>query len=192
MHQFITDIVYFSEPFDRYHAYLDLQRLSEVNGGIVRTPERVMSARWMWSIGKVRRYLGELVEHGALQQIKSGRNNVLRLPFEHGDPLVSKRARADQFRTAVVGYAETMQIEIAVLNQYIDYWLKYNPASDSYKFESFEGFDIGKTLTYWLTKNKSLTNHNNLQDNGKNIESAAHGSATRHYADALTLEDIKQ
>lgn len=191
MHPFISDFIYFCEPYDRYHAYLDLQRLSSINGGIVRTPERVLASRWMWSIGKVRRYIAELVEHGALEQLKSGRNNVIRIPLETGDPSQSHRARADKFRNDVVAYSSNIDIEVAALNQYIDYWLKFNPVNNSFRFESFEGFDIGQTLEYWINKRKSINNNTNTNHNGNFREHAAPCSTKGDNSPALTIEDIK-
>ena len=191
MHPFISDFIYFCEPFDKFHAFEDLHKLSVVNGGIVRTPERVLAARWMWSIGKVRRYISELCEHGALEQIKSGRNNVIRIPFEVGDPMANRRTRADKFKSDVVAYAQTIDIDVSALNQYIEYWLTYNPITNTFKYETFDGYDIGVTLDYWLTKRKQINKQTNTNHNGKQTEHAAHCNAEGNTAPALTLEDIK-
>ena len=82
---------YFSEPFDKIHAWLDLVMLAnfksrvvnirgimiKVDRGQVLAGEDFFSKRWNWSRGKVRRYFKFLEK--TVQQIVHHKNNVCSL-----------------------------------------------------------------------------------------------------------------
>lgn len=71
----VDNPMYFSEPFDKTHAWIDLILMAE-DDGVVRTTVPMLSTRWKWSEGKVRRFLKAFAEDGAIEyQGKGGRDN---------------------------------------------------------------------------------------------------------------------
>lgn len=156
MSRYIDDIIYYCEPFDRWHAWHDLVQLSKYNQGRIITPERVMSSRWQWSIGKVRRYLAELCQYGALEQVKSGRNNILRIASEYQqqDDYNSKGERLEKWKEQVLRATEGEDIE--AVEQYITYWGAYSNITKLFKFETTPDYEIMKTWESWLAKRKEL------------------------------------
>ena len=81
---------YFGEAFTRMHAWIDLLLMANYRDGFIRvrgikvpvsrgqvaTSSLSLSKRWMWSRGKVQRYLNELESSG---QISQQTNNVITL-----------------------------------------------------------------------------------------------------------------
>ena len=81
---------YFGEAFTRMHAWVDLLLMANYRDGFIRvrgikvpvsrgqvaTSSLSLSKRWMWSRGKVQRYLNELESSG---QISQQTNNVITL-----------------------------------------------------------------------------------------------------------------
>lgn len=71
----VDNPMYFSEPFDKTHAWIDLILMAE-DDGVVRTTVPLLAERWKWSEGKVRRFLKAFAEDGAIEyQGKGGRDN---------------------------------------------------------------------------------------------------------------------
>lgn len=156
MSRYIDDIIYYCEPFDRWHAWHDLVQLSKYNQGRIITPERVMASRWQWSIGKVRRYIAELCQYGALEQVKSGRNNIIRIASEYQqqDYYNSKGERLERWKEQVLRATEGEDSQ--AVEQYIIYWGAYSNITKLFKFETTPDYDIMKTWESWLAKRKEL------------------------------------
>lgn len=57
----IDNRMYFSEPFDKTHAWIDLIMIAD-SSGTISTNIKQLANRWKWSEGKVRRYLAKLSE----------------------------------------------------------------------------------------------------------------------------------
>lgn len=156
MSRYIDDIIYFCEPFDRWHAWHDLVQLSKYNQGRIMTPERVMASRWQWSIGKVRRYIAELCQYGALEQVRSGRNNIIRIASEYlqQDDYNSKGERFEKWKEQVLRATEGEDSQ--AVEQYITYWGNYSNITKLFKFETTPDYEIMKTWESWLAKRKEL------------------------------------
>lgn len=70
----VDNPMYFSEPFDKTHAWIDLILMAE-DDGVVRTTVPTLANRWKWSDGKVRRFLKAFADDGAIEyEGKGGRN----------------------------------------------------------------------------------------------------------------------
>lgn len=183
MSRYIDDIIYYCEPFDRWHAWHDLVQLSKYNQGRIITPERVMASRWQWSIGKVRRYIAELCQYGALEQVKSGRNNIIRIASEYQqqDDYNSKGERFDRWKEQVLKATEGEE-QLAV-EQYITYWSAYSNITKLFKFETTPEYDIISTWEKWLAKRKELQTTNNNKN---------HGRTKQHDASSDTKSDAEK
>lgn len=191
MARYIDDIIYYCEPFDRWHVWHDLTILSKYNNGIVKTPERVMASRWQWSIGKVRRYLAELCQYGALEQIKVGRNNILRIAqdYRQDEYQESKAQRLAMWKEQVLKF--TAGEEQQAVEQYITYWSAYSNITQLYKFESQPEYDIENTWTSWMAKRKELQTNNNNKNHGRKKQLAAPSSAKSDGAEPLTIGECQ-
>lgn len=167
MIRYIDDIIYYAEPFDRWHAWHDLTQLSKYHNGIVKTPERVIASRWQWSIGKVRRYLAELCQYGALEQVKSGRNNILRIAQEYQaeEDQESKAQRLAHWKEQVISFTDGAE-QLAV-EQYLTYWGQYSNITQLYKWEATPDYDIESTWARWMEKRKELQTTKNNNNNGR-------------------------
>lgn len=190
MSRYIDDIIYYCEPFDRWHAWQDILSLSKYNNGIVKTPERVMAGRWQWSIGKVRRYIAELTQYGSLEQIKSGRNNIIRIASEYlnDEQIDSKAQRLAQWKEQVISYTEGEEEQ--AIEQYITYWGQYSNITQLYKWESTPEYDIESTWAKWLAKRKELQTTNNYNNGRKERKHAAHSSTESNGAEPFTIADF--
>lgn len=190
MIRYIDDIIYYVEPFDRWHAWHDLTQLSKYHNGIVKTPERVMSIRWQWSIGKVRRYLSELCQYGALEQVKSGRNNILRISQEYQaeEDHESKAQRLAHWKEQVISF--TAGAEQLAVEQYITYWSAYSNITNLFKFESQPEYDIESTWARWMEKRKELQTTRNNNNNGRDEQYAAHSSTESNGERPFTISDF--
>lgn len=190
MVRYIDDIIYYCEPFDRWHAWHDLTQLSKYNQGRIITPERVMASRWQWSIGKVRRYLAELCQYGALELVKSGRNNILRITADYlqEEYLDSKGDRLARWKEQVLKATEGEE-QLAV-EQYIAYWSAYSNITKLFKFETTPEYDIINTWEKWLAKRKELQTTNNYNNGRNQREHAAHSSAESNGAEPFTIADF--
>lgn len=190
MARYIDDIIYFCEPFDRWHAFHDMLCLSKYNNGVVKTPERVMAGRWQWSIGKVRRYLAELCQYGALEQVKSGRNNILRISSEYlqDEQIDSKAQRLAHWKEQVVSY--TKGEEDQAIEQYITYWGQFSNITKLYKFEATPEYDIAPTWARWMEKRKELQTTKNNNNNGRKKQHAALSSAKSDEQRPFTIGDF--
>lgn len=190
MSNYINDIIYFCEPFDRWHAWQDLAQLSKYNNGIVKTPERVMAGRWQWSIGKVRRYLAELCQFGVLEQVKSGRNNILRIAQEYQleEEQNSKAHRLANWKEQVISF--TNGEEQLAVEQYITYWSAYSNITHLFKWESLPEYDIESTWARWMEKRKELQTTKNNNDNGKSRTTATTSSTTASGSKPFTIAEL--
>lgn len=190
MIRYIDDIIYYAEPFDRWHAWHDLTQLSKYHNGIVKTPERVMASRWQWSIGKVRRYLAELCQYGALEQVKSGRNNILRIAQEYQaeQDQESKAQRLANWKEQVLNF--TAGEEQQAVEQYITYWSAYSNITQLYKFESQPEYDIESTWASWMAKRKELQTTKNNYNNGRTKQPAAPSSTKSNGERPFTIGDF--
>ena len=190
MSRYIDDIIYYCEPFDRWHAWHDILFLSKYNNGIVKTPERVIASRWQWSVGKVRRYLAELCQNGALEQVKSGRNNILRIASEYLDDqqIDSKAQRLAQWKEQVISF--TAGEEQQAVDQYITYWSAYSNITQLYKFESKPDYDIESTWASWMAHRKELQTTKNNFNNGRTKQPAAPSSTKSNGERPFTIEDF--
>lgn len=191
MSRYIDDIIYYCEPFDRWHAWYDLTQLSKYHQGRIITPERVMASRWQWSIGKVRRYLAELQQYGALELVKSGRNNILRITADYlqDDDYTGKGQRLQQWKEQVLKVTEGEE-QLAV-EQYITYWSSYSNITKLFKFETTPEYDIVSTWEQWLAKRKELQTTKNIKNYGRQKQHAAPSSAESNGAEPLTIADIR-
>lgn len=173
MNPYISDIIYCCEPFDRYHAFCDLQNLSQYNDGRIICPERVLASRWMWSVGKVRRYLEDLAQHSVIRQTKGTKQNIITLVDDAQELIASttKEARAREFCDLVNSTYGDISADIR--DSYINYWLDWSPRVNKYRFERTSDFDLSQTLAYWITnknkfnnksKDKEHENHERLND----------------------------
>ena len=115
-----------------------------------------MASRWQWSIGKVRRYLAELQQYGALELVKSGRNNILRITADYlqEEDYDSKGERLARWKEQVLKATEGEE-QLAV-EQYITYWSAYSNITKLFKFEITQDYEIMKTWESWLAKRKEL------------------------------------
>lgn len=190
MIRYIDDIIYYAEPFDRWHAWQDLTQLSKYHNGIVQTPERVMASRWQWSIGKVRRYLAELCQYGALEQVKSGRNNILRIASEYlnDEQIDSKAQRLAHWKEQVISF--TNGAEQLAVEQYITYWSAYSNITHLYKWESTPEYDIESTWARWMDKRKELQTTKINNYNGRKKQHATSSSTESNGARPFTIEDF--
>lgn len=191
MIRYIDDIIYYAEPFDRWHAWHDLTILSKYHNGIVNTPERVMASRWQWSIGKVRRYLAELCQYGALEQVKSGRNNILRIAQEYQaeQDQESKAQRLAHWKEQVISY--TKGEEEQAIEQYITYWGQFSNITNLYKFEATPEYDIAPTWARWMEKRRELQTTKNNNNNGSKKQHAAPSSAKSNGDEPITLGECE-
>lgn len=190
MIRYIDDIIYYAEPFDRWHAWHDLMQLSKYHNCIVKTPERVMASRWQWSIGKVRRYLAELCQYGALEQVKSGRNNILRIAQEYQaeEDQEIKAQRLAHWKEQVISV--TMGAEQLAVEQYITYWSAYSNITKLYKFEATPEYDIESTWARWMEKRKELQTTKNNNYNGRKKQHAAPSSTESNGERPFTIGDF--
>lgn len=190
MSRYIDDIIYYCETFDRWHAWHDILSLSKYNNGIVKTPERVMAGRWQWSIGKVRRYIAELCQYGALVQVKSGRNNILRIASEYlnDEQIDSKAQRLAQWKDQVISFAAGAE-QLAV-EQYITYWSAYSNITNLFKFESYPEYDIESTWARWIEKRKELQTTKINNYNGRKKQPAAPSSTESDCEKPFTIRDF--
>lgn len=62
----IDNRMYFEEPFDKTHAWIDLILIADKNGSLSLTVKQ-LAERWKWSPNKVRRYIDALVREEMLQ-----------------------------------------------------------------------------------------------------------------------------
>lgn len=61
------DELYFSEPFDQWHAWQDLMLMADPEKGTLKTSLKRLKTRWNWSsIKRVRAYLGTLLGTGKI------------------------------------------------------------------------------------------------------------------------------
>lgn len=190
MARYIDDIIYFCEPFDRWHAWHDLTQLSKYNQGRIITPERVMASRWQWSIGKVRRYLAELCQYGALEQVKSGRNNILRITSDYlaEEDYDSKGDRLARWKEQVI--RSTDGEEQLAVEQYITYWSSYSNITKLFRFETTPEYDIESTWAKWIEKRKELQTTRNNYNNGRTEQPAAPSSAKSDGERPFTIGDF--
>lgn len=190
MIRYIDYIIYYAEPFDRWHAWHDLTILSKYNNGIVKTPERVMASRWQWSVGKVRRYLSELCQYGALEQVKSGRNNILRIAQEYQaeEDHESKAQRLARWKEQVLSF--TAGEDSQAIEQYITYWSAYSNITNLFKFESQPEYDIESTWASWLAKRKELQTTKNNYYNGRKKQHATPSSTESNGERPFTIGDF--
>lgn len=56
--------IYFSEPFDKWHAWTDVLLMADKDTGCLMVRANDLADRWKWSRGKVLRFLSELAENG--------------------------------------------------------------------------------------------------------------------------------
>lgn len=190
MSRYIDDIIYYCEPFDRWHAWHDILSLSKYNNGIVKTPERVMAGRWQWSIGKVRRYLAELCQYGALEQVKSGRNNILRIASEYlnDEQIDSKAQRLAQWKEQVISYTDGEEEQ--AIEQYISYWGQYSNITQLYKWEATPEYDIESTWARWMEKRKELQTTKLNNYGRKERKRTASSSTKSNGAEPFTIADF--
>lgn len=190
MANYINDIIYFCEPFDRWHAWQDIAQLSKYNNGIVKTPERVMAGRWQWSIGKVRRYIAELTQYGVLEQIKSGRNNILKIAsqYQEDNDQQSKAERFENWRVQVLNYTAGEDLE--AVNQYINYWGAYSNTTQLYKFEARQDYEIETSWASWMQKRNELQTTKNNNNNGKSRTIATTSSTTASGSKPFTIAEL--
>lgn len=189
MSRYIDDIIYYCEPFDRWHAWHDLTQLSKYNQGRIITPERVMASRWQWSLGKVRRYLAELCQYGVLLQVKSGRNNILRIASDYlsEDEYDSKAERLARWKEQVI--KATTGEDVQAVEQYVIYWSSYSNITKLFKFETTPEYDIISTWQKWLAKRKELQTNNNNNNHGRKKQLASPSSAKSNGAEPLTIAE---
>ena len=62
----IDNRIYFEEPFDKTHAWIDMILVADSDGAI-NTSIKQLANRWKWSEGKVRRFLERLSEDGMVR-----------------------------------------------------------------------------------------------------------------------------
>lgn len=191
MSRYVDDIIYYAEPFDRWHAWHDLTQLSKYHNGIVQTPERVMASRWQWSLGKVRRYLAELCQYRALEQVKSGRNNILRIASEYlnDEQIYSKAQRLAHWKEQVISF--TNGAEQLAVEQYITYWSAYSNITHLYKWESTPEYDIESTWARWMDKRKELLTNKNYNNERTRTEQEPASRSNSGEFEPITAEDVR-
>lgn len=62
----IDNRIYFEEPFDKTHAWIDMILVAD-SDGTINTSIKQLANRWKWSEGKVRRFLERLSEDGMVR-----------------------------------------------------------------------------------------------------------------------------
>lgn len=62
----IDNRMYFDEPFDKTHAWIDLL-LNADSEGQLRVTVKELAKRWKWSTNKVRRYIADITADGMVQ-----------------------------------------------------------------------------------------------------------------------------
>lgn len=190
MNAYITDIIYCCEPFDRYHAFCDLQNLSQHNAGRVIVPERVLASRWMWSVGKVRRYIDDLQQHGVLTVTKATKQNIITIMDEANSTTIvsDKEARARAFCDLV--NAEYDNIPADILDGFLAYWLDWSPRVNKFRYERTEGFNLSEKLSYWITKHNQFNNKSKSKQNANNVRLNASHSGIQGSDDEITIADL--
>lgn len=190
MNAYITDIIYCCEPFDRYHAFCDLQNFSQYNAGRVIVPERVLASRWMWSVGKVRRYIDDLQEHGVVTVTKASKLNIITICDDaNANAIVSdKEARARAFCDLV--NAEYDNIPSDVLDGFLAYWLDWSPRVNKFRYERTEGFNLSEKLSYWITKHNQFNNKSKTNQNANNERLNASNSGIQRDDAPITIADL--
>lgn len=190
MNAYITDIIYCCEPFDRYHAFCDLQNLSQYNAGRVIVPERVLASRWMWSVGKVRRYIDDLQEHGVVTVTKASKQNIITICDDaNANAIVNdKEARARAFCDLV--NSEYDNIPADVLDGFLAYWLDWSPRVNKFRYERTEGFNLSEKLSYWITKHNQFNNKSNTNQNANNERLNASNSRIQRDDAPITIADL--
>lgn len=100
--QIVHNALYFSEPFDRTHAWIDLLLLAKdedqemmiglkkvsVPRGDVTESFDELATRWKWSKTKVARFMDFLEEEGMIEKKRNGRNGsvtIVKYGFFQGD-----------------------------------------------------------------------------------------------------------
>ena len=192
MNSYIIEIIYCCEPFDRYHAFCDLQNLAKHNNGRVIVPERVLASRWMWSLGKVRRYIDDLHEHGVIIVTKASKQNIITIVEDQpANQLTSdKEQRARAFCDLVT--TEYPNINSGVLDSFISYWLEWSPRVNKFRFELSENFDLDEKLSFWVDKAEKFNNKLNTNHNGKHSRKNGAGYTARDDDEAITIEELQQ
>ena len=149
-----------------------------------------MASRWQWSIGKVRRYIAELTQYGALQQVKSGRNNILRIAQEYQaeEDQESKAQRLANWKAQVISV--TAGEDEQAIEQYITYWSQFSNITQLYKWESQPEYDIESTWAKWLAKRKELQTTNNYNNGREQRKHAASRSSESNGAEPFTIADF--
>lgn len=89
--QIVHNVLYFSEPFDRTHAWIDLlllakdedqdimiglKKVSVPRGDVTESYEE-LATRWKWSKTKVARFIDFLEEEGMIEKKRNGREGSL-------------------------------------------------------------------------------------------------------------------
>lgn len=191
MNPYISDIIYCCEPFDRYHAFCDLLNLSQYNTGRVIVPERVLASRWMWSVGKVRRYIDDLQQHGVLTVTKATKQNIITLIDDtNATAIVSdKEARAKAFCDLV--NAEYDHIPADILDEFLNYWLDYSPRVNKFRYERTPGFNLAERLSYWIQKHDQFNNNSNSNQNANNVRSNASRNREQRDDATITIADLQ-
>lgn len=89
----INHWLYFAEPFDKFHAFIDLLilcnhsdskimldgKLIEINSGEVITSVRKLCERWKWSNTKVKRFLNALEADGMITAKSDSKKTVIKV-----------------------------------------------------------------------------------------------------------------
>lgn len=191
MNHYISDIIYCCEPFDRYHAFCDLQQLSQYNSGRCIVPERVLASRWMWSLGKVRRYLDDLQQHGVIEVTKATKQNIITvLDDSNSTAIVSdKEARAKAFCDLVNSEYDNISPEI--LDGFLAYWLDWSPRVNKFRYERTEGFNLSEKLSYWITKYNQFNNKSKTNQNGINVRPNAPRNSKDGSDAPITIDEIR-
>ena len=150
-----------------------------------------MASRWQWSLGKVRRYLAELQQYGALELVKSGRNNILRIASDYlaEDEYDSKAERLARWKEQVIKVTEGE--EALAIEQYVMYWSSYSNITKLYKFETTPGYDIISTWERWKAKRKDLQTTNNNKNNGRNKEHDASSDSKSDAEQPITIGECE-
>lgn len=191
MNPYISDIIYCCEPFDKYHAFVDLQNLGKYSEGRVVIAERVLASRWMWSLGKVRRFLDDLRQHQCISITKSTKQNIITLIPYDADHInqTDKEERAQMFCDIVNN--DYSHIAPDIREQFIAYWLEWSPRTRLYRFERTENFDMSERLAYWLAHNNKSNNNKNAKQNGKLREQNPGSTYNDEGFKPITIADLK-